>query len=115
MQPIAPALSSDERKLHRHAGIVSQSPLSDNPLGPVINELPQMEPLAQFADSYILVQAEDELLLVDQHALHERVRYERLRHNEAIWESQPRISPLEIDLDARQLARLDASKDTLEE
>ena len=114
MQPIAPALSSDERKLHRHAGIVSQSPLSDNPLGPVINELPQMEPLAQFADSYILVQAEDELLLVDQHALHERVRYERLRHNEAIWESQPRISPLEIDLDARQLARLDASKETLE-
>ena len=114
MQPIAPALSSDERKLHRHAGIVSQSPLSDNPLGPVINELPQMEPLAQFADSYILVQAEDELLLVDQHALHERVRYERLRHNEAIWDSQPRISPLEIDLDARQLARLDASKETLE-
>ena len=113
-QPIAPALSSEERELHRHAGINTQSPLSDESLGPVINELPQMEPLAQFADSYILVQAEEELLLVDQHALHERIRYERLLHDESLWEPQPRITPLEIELDARQLAKLDAAKVTLE-
>ena len=67
-----------------------------------------MEPLAQFADSYILVQAEDELLLIDQHALHERVRYERLRHDESRWESQPRITPVDVNLDARQTARLEA-------
>ena len=114
-KPTAPALSPAERTLHRHAGCgIRHSPNEEKPLEGIINELPEMEPLAQFADSYILVQAEDELLLVDQHALHERVRYERLRHNEAIWDSQPRISPLEIDLDARQLARLDASKETLE-
>jgi DNA mismatch repair protein MutL len=92
----------------------AQSPLSDENLGPVINELPQMEPLGQFADSYILVQAEEELLLVDQHALHERIRYERLLHDESLWEPQPRITPLDIELDARQLARLDAAKETLE-
>jgi DNA mismatch repair protein MutL len=113
-QPIAPALSSEERELHRHAGMSAQSPLSDENLGPVINELPQMEPLGQFADSYILVQAEEELLLVDQHALHERIRYERLLHDESLWEPQPRITPLDIELDARQLARLDAAKETLE-
>ena len=37
---------------------------------------------AQFADSYILVEADEELLLVDQHALHERIRYERLRNDQ---------------------------------
>ena len=67
-----------------------------------------MEPLAQFVDSYILVQAEEELLLIDQHALHERVRYERLRHDETLWQAQERITSVPLELDARQIARLDA-------
>ena len=79
----------------------------------MINDLPAMEPLAQFADSYILVQAEEELLLIDQHALHERVRYERLRHNESLWQAQERISSVPLELDARQIARLDARIDDL--
>ena len=74
-----------------------------------------MEPLAQFADSYILVQAEEELLLVDQHALHERIRYERLRHSASSWKSQTRISPLLLELDVRQSERLRAHVDRLSE
>ena len=107
-KPTAPALSVDERKLHRHAGMNSENPADSNPIGPVINDLPEMEPLAQFADSYILVQANEELLLIDQHALHERVRYERLRNNQEIWESQPRIKPIPLNLDTRQLTRLES-------
>ena len=67
-----------------------------------------MEPLAQFADTYILVQSGEELLLIDQHALHERIRYERLRYNESLWEPQERISPVPLDLDVRQIARLES-------
>ena len=107
-KPTAPALSSEERQLHRHAGKDSENPADSNPIGPVINDLPEMEPLAQFADSYILVQANEELLLIDQHALHERVRYERLRHNEDIWKSQPRINSIPLNLDPRQLSRLES-------
>ena len=111
-KPTAPALSPAERELHRHAGQgVRSSPSDESPLGPIINELPEMEPLAQFADSYILVQAEDELLLIDQHALHERVRYERLRNNESIWASQTRLEPLPLNLDARQSVRMEAAQD----
>jgi DNA mismatch repair protein MutL len=110
--PTAPALSPAERELHRHAGQGKRSsPSDESPLGEIINDLPKMEPLAQFADSYILVQAEDELLLIDQHALHERVRYERLRNDESIWASQTRLQPLELDLDARQSARMEAAQD----
>ena len=94
--------------MHRHAGHDTEDIDNTEPLGPVINDLPEMEPLAQFADSYILVQADEELLLIDQHALHERVRYERLRHDESLWQAQERITPVPLDLDARQIARLEA-------
>lgn len=108
IEAIAPALSIGERELHRHAGHDTEDIDKTEPLGPVINDLPEMEPLAQFADSYILVQADEELLLIDQHALHERVRYERLRHDESLWQAQERITPVPLDLDARQIARLEA-------
>ena len=109
VEAIAPALSIAERELHRHAGCGETEDIDNTePLGPVINNLPAMEPLAQFADSYILVQADEELLLIDQHALHERIRYERLRHDESLWQAQERISPVPLDLDARQIARLEA-------
>lgn len=113
LEAIAPALSIGERELHRHAGHDAEEIDNTEPLGPVINDLPVMEPLAQFADSYILVQADEELLLIDQHALHERVRYERLRHDESLWQAQERISDIPLDLDARQIARLEARIDDL--
>ena len=113
-KPMAAALSSAERDLHRHAGTGHTCrPSDEEPLAGELNELPHMEPLAQFADSYILVQAEDELLLIDQHALHERIRYERLRNSGQAWEPQERLTPLDLDLDARQSALVDAHHERL--
>ena len=111
---MAAALSSAERDLHRHAGTGHTCrPSEEEPLAGELNELPHMEPLAQFADSYILVQAEDELLLIDQHALHERIRYERLRNSGQAWEPQERLTPLDLNLDARQSALVDAHHERL--
>ena len=79
-RPVSPALSIAERTIHRHSAYgVASSPLEEEELRGSISNIGHMEPLAQFADSYIIVQSDDELLLVDQHALHERIRYERLR------------------------------------
>ena len=98
IEKIAPALSSAERDLHRWcSGEESISPLKEPELSPLdveVTDVPEMIPLAQFADSYILAQGADELFIIDQHALHERVRYERLRDDMTSWESQELVSPL---------------------
>ena len=109
--PISSPLSHEERELHRYAGLESENIEQSEPLGPIINDLPEMEPLAQFADSYILVQADEELLLIDQHALHERVRYERLRNKDEVWKAQARIKPIPLELDPRQLTKLESKLD----
>ncbi len=114
--PIAPALSHEERDLHRHAGCGgSVSPTEESRLGGVENDLPAMEPLSQFADSYILAQAGEELLLIDQHALHERIRYERLRNDESLWTPQPRLVASRVEFTLAQQARLESFLDRIEE
>lgn len=40
--------------------------------------LGEVEPLAQMADSYILCRQGDNLVIMDQHAAHERIRYEEI-------------------------------------
>ena len=115
-KPISPALSSAERELHRYSKIgINISPNDEQPLEKVINDLPKMEPLAQFADSYILAQADEELLLIDQHALHERIRFERLRYDEKLWNSQKRLEPMELDFDAKQNTLLESSFERLKQ
>lgn len=115
-KPISPALSSAERELHRYSKIgINISPNDEQPLEKVINDLPKMEPLAQFADSYILAQADEELLLIDQHALHERIRFERLRYDEKLWNSQKRLEPMDLDFDAKQNTLLESSFERLKQ
>jgi DNA mismatch repair protein MutL len=64
--------------------------------------------LGQWLSTYLLLEAKDQLLLVDQHAAHERVLYERLR---AEWlergvERQALLAPLPVELEPRAAAAL---------
>jgi DNA mismatch repair protein MutL len=75
-----------------------------------------LRPLGQLAATYLLVEAKDRLLLVDQHAAHERVLYEGLR---AEWLSrgvqrQGLLAPLALAVEPRAIAALDAGAETLE-
>jgi len=116
-EPIAPALSIEERELHRHSGKIDAiSPIDEPELNSLKNgQLPDMEPLCQFANSYIVVQTGGELLLVDQHALHERIRFERLRYSKQSWAPQSRLEPLKLSLNAIESERLRSQKERVEE
>jgi DNA mismatch repair protein MutL len=70
--------------------------------------------LGQLLSTYLLLEAKDQLLLVDQHAAHERVLYERLR---AEWvergvERQALLTPLTVELEPRSAAALSQDLET---
>ena len=65
--------------------------------------------LGQLLATYLLLESKQGLLLVDQHAAHERVLYERLR---AEWlasgvERQGLLAPLAVELEPRAFAALE--------
>lgn len=45
------------------------------------DKLPEMVPLSQLFNTYILAQSKDEFFIIDQHAAHERIIYESLLEN----------------------------------
>jgi DNA mismatch repair protein MutL len=65
-------------------------------------------PLAQLHGAYILAQNADGLVLVDMHAGHERVLYERMKADRARHgiASQQLLQPLVLELKAHELARI---------
>jgi DNA mismatch repair protein MutL len=70
---------------------------------------------AQIHETYIVAQTRDGLVLVDQHAAHERLVYERLKAERAKAgvARQALLSPLVVDLDADDAARLVEAADLL--
>jgi DNA mismatch repair protein MutL len=64
--------------------------------------------IGQYLNSYLICQADDELVLIDQHAAHERIGFERLRKQlEADGiESQALLFPIVLELEHREAAVL---------
>ncbi len=89
-----------------HASGSSDAPAAIPPLGFA---------LAQLNGVYLLAQAPDGLILVDIHAAHERIGYERLK---AAWRDgrmvrQPLLVPVTIHVSPREADLLEAQADTL--
>lgn len=72
----------------------------------------------QVAETYIVAEAADGLVLVDQHAAHERLVLERLRASgaeRAMRRSQPLLMPEVVELDEVDCDRLESAADKLGE
>jgi DNA mismatch repair protein MutL len=70
---------------------------------------------AQVHDTYIVAQTKDGLVIVDQHAAHERIVYERMKtaHDKAAVARQILLIPEVVELDESDVARLSARADEL--
>jgi len=87
----------------------------DTPASPGASPGASPARLAQFHDSWIVAQTADGLAIIDQHALHERVNYERIlrRLTEGGVDSQRLLVPEEIDLERADQALLEEHEELL--
>lgn len=101
----APTHSDILPELERNYSVKTEEPTAED----YANAGPLGVAKAQFHDTYILAQAEDSLILVDQHAAHERIVLERLKaamsKNEKL-PSQILLIPEVIDLSLTQKSAL---------
>jgi DNA mismatch repair protein MutL len=68
--------------------------------GPPVSKLPPLRIVGQVGQTYIIAEAPDGMYLVDQHAAHERVTYERLmaRRGAGAIERQGLLIPQTVEL-----------------
>ena len=86
------------------------------PPAPSDEEAPLGAARAQIHDSYILAQTRDGIVLIDQHAAHERLVYEGLKAARAGQriERQTLLIPVIVDLDPSDVERLEDAREMLE-
>jgi DNA mismatch repair protein MutL len=75
--------------------------------------LDRLTPLAQYRETYILASAPDGLVIVDQHAAHERILYERLLDDAAArrLERQRLLFPLLLEVTPAERQALEDERD----
>ena len=64
--------------------------------------LPDYRIIGELFDTYIMIESGSELILIDKHAAHERLNYERLMAQRQHPESQMLLTPLPVTLDKQQ-------------
>lgn len=82
----------------------------------IISDVPQFRMIGQVFDTYWIIEYENELLLIDQHAAHEKVLYEKLmkqlREKDGL--SQELIAPIVVSLSGREIEVLQQYKKVFE-
>jgi len=102
-----------EREERKFTGGQEQVRLGDEP-DATHESLPSMRILGQLADTYVVAETDDGLVLVDQHAADERVNYERLKAKfEGETTTQALADPVELELTAREAEVFDRRSDAL--
>jgi DNA mismatch repair protein MutL len=90
------------------------SDISSESVGPLARGAAPMRAI-QVHNTYLVVETEDGLTIIDQHALHERILYEELRRRmvERPLESQRLLLPVLVSVPADRIEVLETHSDTL--
>ena len=104
----APQPVSEPRAPVQESFFVSSPPAVENPVQNVDNpSIPDHKILGEVLKTYILVELKDRILLIDKHAAHERMNFDRMRQNPAAIPSQQLLAPMTLRLSAEDQALLE--------
>lgn len=106
----------------RHQADVPQKPLAEKQskaseaTAQTAPALMQARLIGQVFETYLLLEGEACLFLIDQHAAHERILYERLlqadrRHRDKPMQSQSLMSPIDVPLSLREKDAIEAQRE----
>ncbi|MEA3406664.1 MAG: DNA mismatch repair endonuclease MutL [Chloroflexota bacterium] len=113
--PLTPAQVRLALDVHRTADIDRERASSFSRLPPE-ERLPMLRVVGQIAQTYIIAEGPGGMYLIDQHAAHERIRYETLKAQQRASEvvSQELLEPQSITASPQQARLLEEHLDTLE-
>jgi len=98
---------------------VTRAPLATPPQSaePVAKFLPILRVVGQMANTYVIAEGPDGMYLIDQHAAHERVLFEKIRNERSrrAVEIQGLLQPVPVDLTVRQQELLESQAEALSE
>jgi DNA mismatch repair protein MutL len=77
----------------------------------VVIDLPLGRVVGQVGNKYIIAQKDDNMVIVDQHAAHERITYEKLRTNKI--KTQPLLTPIVVNMRAEDVVAVSSIADEL--
>jgi DNA mismatch repair protein MutL len=79
----------------------------------MLERLPMLRPVGQVGNTYVVAEGPEGMYLIDQHAAHERVLYERFltAARSATPDVQPLLDPLTLELAAAQRAMLNEHRE----
>ena len=94
------------------------APIPEEPEQVTIHEMPKETPwrfVGELYNSYIIVEQGEEAYLIDKHAAHERILFEKLKANQEVISSQVLLTPVTLRLSAEAVAILLENSSLLEE
>ncbi len=77
----------------------------------VIADLPLGRVVGQVANKYIIAQKDNNMVVIDQHAAHERITYEKLRTHKI--KTQPLLTPIVVNLRAEDVVAISSIADEM--
>ena len=78
-------------------------------------EVPDWRMVGELYNTYILIEQGEDAFLIDKHAAHERILFEKLKANQEAISSQALLSPLPVRLSPSAVGELLSNTDMLEE
>jgi DNA mismatch repair protein MutL len=116
---VIPGLNDRSARVETHPGLNDQSLIHDESRGGGVDpvDFPLGAARAQLHGAYIVAQTRDGLVVVDQHAAHERLVYERMKVQMArgAVTRQALLTPEVVELDPAEAERVSARVDELAE